>query len=228
MLHRVYYATLAWRRLTRHVHNLLTGVGGSSTESRPIHNLTIVGVVVDGLTAGKIIVLHDDNFTVRVLIAALLPTALLHAELLRRVVRRIGALRHDRATRVLLVEAVCSLSRQNTLVHFGRGVGVLEMVTVADRLTLRRILHLLVHHHLLRARRPSSLEAQVAVLVRRVGSARYLRAAQLSALRVQTVATDAANEAVRRLLPVGDSTDTRMNVLEVLRRSHGSSCLLCK
>ena len=81
-------------------------------------------------------------------------------------VRRVAALRHDGAARVLLVEAVSALRRQHTLVHVGRvRVDVVERVTVTSRLTLRRILHLLIGHHLLRASR-SPLEAQVAILVR--------------------------------------------------------------
>ena len=40
------------------------------------------------------------------------------------------------------------------------------------------------------------------------------------------MATDATYEAVRGLLTVCDSADARVNVLEVLRRGHSSSCLL--
>ena len=81
-------------------------------------------------------------------------------------VRRVAALRHDGAARVLLIETVSALRRQHTLVHFSRvRVDVVERVTVASRLTLRRILHLLIGHHLLRAS-CSPLEAQVAILVR--------------------------------------------------------------
>ena len=79
---------------------------------------------------------------------------------------RVTTLRRDGAARVFLVEAVSALRRQHTLVHVSRvRVDVVERVAVASRLTLRRILHLLIGHHLLRASGSSPLETQVAILV---------------------------------------------------------------
>ena len=84
VLHRVDHASLTRRRLTRHIHDFLTGARGSSTR-RPIDYLTVVRVVVDCLTTREVIVLHDNDFSawcMRVLVGALLPTTLLHTELL--------------------------------------------------------------------------------------------------------------------------------------------------
>ena len=162
IFYRVDHCPLTRRRLARHVHDFLAGAGSAT---RPIYNLTIISVVVDGLTSRKVIILHDNDLAVRVLIATLLPPSLLHAELLSRVLQRVVvALGHHGAGRLGLIQTMRSLSGENALVEIsGRHVVIVERMAVASRLALRAIFHLHVGDHLMRT--AGSLITQIPIFV---------------------------------------------------------------